>query len=125
MLLASFAASKTAGRPLGTELKLNRFGAAVGVLAAGALVLSACGNDDNVTGGGATTGQASAKVDCGGKKTLKASGSTAQANAMTRFVNVFEQACPGQTLNYTANGSGAGISEFNGNQTDFGGSDVP
>lgn len=106
-------------------MKLNRFGAAVGVLAAGALVLSACGNDDNVTGGGATTGQASAKVDCGGKKTLKASGSTAQANAMTRFVNVFEQACPGQTLNYTANGSGAGISEFNGNQTDFGGSDVP
>lgn len=106
-------------------MKLNRFGAAVGVLAAGALVLSACGNDDNVTGGGATTGQASAKVDCGGKKTLKASGSTAQANAMTRFVNVFEQACPGQTLNYTANGSGAGISEFNGNRTDFGGSDVP
>ncbi len=35
-----------------------------------------------------------------GKKTLKASGSTAQANAMTRFVNVFEQACSGQTLNH-------------------------
>jgi phosphate transport system substrate-binding protein len=44
---------------------------------------------------------------------------------MTRFVNAFEQACPGQTLNYTANGSGAGISEFTGNQTDFGGSDSP
>ena len=42
---------------------------------------------------------------------------------MTRFVNAFEQACPGQTLNYTPNGSGAGISEFTGNQTDFGGSD--
>ncbi len=42
-------------------------------------------------------------------------GSTAQANAMTRFVNVFEQACPGQNpLNYTAICSGAGISEFNG-----------
>jgi len=64
-------------------------------------------------------------VSCGGKKTLKASGSTAQANAMTRFVNAFEHACPGQTLNYTANGSGAGISEFTGNQTDFGGSDSP
>ena len=62
-------------------------------------------------------------MSCGGKKTLKASGSTAQANAMTRFVNAFEQACSGQTLNYTANGSGAGISEFTGNQTDFGGSD--
>ncbi len=44
---------------------------------------------------------------------------------MTRFVKAFEQACPGQTLNYTANGSGAGIREFNGNQTDFGGSDSP
>ena len=43
---------------------------------------------------------------------------------MTRFVNAFEQACPGQTLNYTANGSGAGVNEFIGNQTDFGGSDV-
>jgi phosphate transport system substrate-binding protein len=62
-------------------------------------------------------------VSCGGKQTLKASGSTAQANAMARFVKAFEQACPGQTLDYTANGSGAGISEFTGNQTDFGGSD--
>ena len=44
---------------------------------------------------------------------------------MTRFVKAFEQACQGQTLNYTANGSGAGISEFTGNQTDFGGSDSP
>ena len=43
---------------------------------------------------------------------------------MARFVNAFEQACSGQTLNYTANGSGAGINEFTGNQTDFGGSDV-
>jgi len=67
----------------------------------------------------------SGKVNCGGKKTLKASGSTSQANAMTRFVNAFARACPGQTLNYTANGSGAGISEFIGNQTDFGGSDSP
>jgi phosphate transport system substrate-binding protein len=64
-------------------------------------------------------------VSCGGKKTLKASGSTAQANAMARFVKAFEQACQGQTLNYTANGSGAGIGEFTGNQTDFGGSDSP
>ena len=44
---------------------------------------------------------------------------------MARFVNAFEQACSGQTMNYTANGSGAGINEFLGKQTDFGGSDVP
>ncbi|MBV8787978.1 MAG: phosphate ABC transporter substrate-binding protein PstS [Mycobacterium sp.] len=108
-------------------MKLNRFGAALTVLTAGSLVLSGCGSDNNnATGGGSkTSGSSSGSVNCGGKKTLKASGSTAQANAMTRFVNAFEQACPGQTLNYTANGSGAGISEFTGNQTDFGGSDSP
>jgi phosphate transport system substrate-binding protein len=114
----------------GTDLKLNGFGAALGILATGALVLSACGNNTNTTNNttvqGAPPGSSSAaKVSCGGKKTLKASGSTAQANAMARFVNAFEQACSGQTLNYTANGSGAGINEFVGNQTDFGGSDVP
>ncbi|OMC50313.1 phosphate ABC transporter substrate-binding protein PstS [Mycobacterium sp. IS-1264] len=106
-------------------MKPNRFGAILSVLTAGALVLSACGSDNNATGGSATSATSSASVACGGKKTLKASGSTAQANAMTRFVNAFEQTCPGQTLNYTANGSGAGISEFTGNQTDFGGSDSP
>jgi phosphate transport system substrate-binding protein len=110
-------------------LKVNRFGAALGVsvVAAGALVLSACGSENNANQGQQqpTSGTSSAKVSCGGSKTLKASGSTAQANAMARFVNAFEQACPGQTLNYTANGSGAGITEFLGKQTDFGGSDVP
>ncbi|OMC45324.1 phosphate ABC transporter substrate-binding protein PstS [Mycobacterium sp. IS-2888] len=106
-------------------MKPNRFGAALSILTAGALMLSACGSDNNATGGSATSATSSASVACGGKKTLKASGSTAQANAMTRFVNAFEQTCPGQTLNYTANGSGAGISEFTGNQTDFGGSDSP
>jgi phosphate transport system substrate-binding protein len=44
---------------------------------------------------------------------------------MTRFVKAFEQACPGQSVNCTPNGSGAGISEFAGSQTDFGGSDSP
>ncbi len=105
-------------------MRVNRFGAAVGVLATGALLLSACGNNNTSSEGSATSGAASSNVHCGGKQTLKASGSTAQANAMARFVNAFEQACSGQTLNYTANGSGAGINEFIGNQTDFGGSDV-
>jgi phosphate transport system substrate-binding protein len=44
---------------------------------------------------------------------------------MSRFVKAFEQACPGQSVNYTPNGSGAGISEFIGGQTDFAGSDSP
>ncbi|MBV9514460.1 MAG: phosphate ABC transporter substrate-binding protein PstS [Mycobacteriaceae bacterium] len=110
-------------------MKLNRPGAAMSLLAVGALVLSGCGSNNNSNtaspGSSPTSGAPASQVNCGGKKTLKSSGSTAQANAMTRFVNAFEQACSGQTLNYTANGSGAGISEFTGNQTDFGGSDSP
>jgi phosphate transport system substrate-binding protein len=111
----------------GIELKLNRFSAALVVPVIGALTLSGCGSDKNASAPSSSSGASStsANVSCGGKQTLKASGSTAQANAMTRFVKAFEQACSGQTLNYTPNGSGAGISEFNGNQTDFGGSDSP
>jgi phosphate transport system substrate-binding protein len=115
-------------------LKLNRFSAALGVLVIGAMMLSGCGSDKNASApsssagapaGNPTAGNATGNVSCGGKQTLKASGSTAQANAMTRFIKAFEQACSGQTLNYTPNGSGAGIREFNGNQTDFAGSDSP
>jgi phosphate transport system substrate-binding protein len=106
-------------------LKHNRLSALPCVLATIALVLSGCGSDKKASAPSASTGAPPANVSCGGKKTLKASGSTAQANAMTRFVIAFDLACSGQTLNYTANGSGAGISEFTGNQTDFGGSDSP
>jgi phosphate transport system substrate-binding protein len=110
-------------------LRLKRFGAVLSVLAIGALVLSGCGSDKNTGAGGGTSGGPSSagggNVSCGGKQTLKASGSSAQANAMTLFTKAFEQACSGQSLNYTPNGSGAGIKEFTGNQTDFGGSDVP
>jgi phosphate transport system substrate-binding protein len=109
-------------------LEYKRFSALPYVLAVVALVLSGCGSDNKAgapSTPGAQSGTPPANVSCGGKKTVKASGSTAQANAMTRFVKAFEQACSGQQLDYTANGSGAGINEFTGNQTDFGGSDSP
>lgn len=94
-------------------MNLNRFGASLAVLASVVALVSACAKEND------------SSVACGGSARLRASGSTAQANAMARFVKVFEQACPGQSLNYTANGSGAGISEFLDNQTDFGASDAP
>jgi phosphate transport system substrate-binding protein len=103
-------------------LKIKRFGAALSILTAGAVILSACDGNNNATGG---SGNLPGKVACGGQPTLKASGSTAQENAMTRFVKAFEATCPGQSVNYTPNGSGAGISEFIGGQTDFAGSDSP
>ncbi len=101
-------------------MKHKRFTAAISSLAVAAVALSACSNAH------ATLAYAvGAKVDCGGKQTLIASGSTAQSNAVTKFVDAYHKACPGQTLNYTANGSGAGISEFLSGKTDFGGSDIP
>lgn len=102
------------------NVKHNRSAAAVSLLAAGAIVLSACSNSRATL-----PYTAGAKVDCGGKQALAASGSTAQANAMTRFIDAYSKACSGQTLNYTANGSGAGISDFLVGKTDFGGSDTP
>lgn len=102
-------------------VNLKRSSALLGVLAAaGALTLSACGSDNNATGG-------AAKIDvaCGGKTSLKASGSSAQKNAMDRFVAAYQANCSGAKLDYTASGSGAGVNEFIGNQTDFAGSDSP
>ncbi len=106
-------------------MNINRFGAVLGVLVTAAVALSACGNDNAVSGEKATTSAAPVKVACGGKAKFKASGSTAQANAMTRFLKAYERACPGHTVNYTPNGSGAGIDEFTGNRTDLAGSDSP
>ncbi|MFI9410426.1 phosphate ABC transporter substrate-binding protein PstS [Nocardia gamkensis] len=104
-------------------MNLKRSSALVGVLAVGAMTLAACGSDDNT----ATDSGNVAKVDvaCGGKEALKASGSSAQKNAMERFIAAYEKNCDGSTLNYTSSGSGAGVSEFLGGQTDFGGSDSP
>jgi phosphate transport system substrate-binding protein len=100
-------------------VKRNRSARAAAVLAA-AMVVSAC--SDASASLPYTTG---AKVDCGGKQNLAASGSTAQANAMTRFIDAYGKACSGQTLKYTANGSGNGISDFLAGRTDFAGSDTP
>ncbi len=96
----------------------------VTVSATAVAALTACGSDNN-TGTSAGGGEAAGTVACSGKKSLKASGATAQANAMTRFVTAYEAACPGFTLNYTSSGSGAGVSEFVGGQTDMGGTDSP
>ncbi|KKC04923.1 phosphate ABC transporter substrate-binding protein PstS [Mycobacterium nebraskense] len=102
-------------------MKRNPPAAAISLLAAAAVAVSACSTDPHPT----LAYAAGAKVDCGGKPALTASGSTAQANAMTKFVAAYGKVCAGQTLNYTANGSGAGISDFLSGKTDFGGSDTP
>jgi phosphate transport system substrate-binding protein len=64
-------------------------------------------------------------VQCGGKKQLKASGATAQENAIEQFVYAYVHACPGYTMDYNANGSGAGVTDFLSNVTDLAGSGDP
>lgn len=101
-------------------MKHNRWHARASLLAAGALLISACS-----TTGPVQPYAKDVKVACAGKQDLTASGSTAQANAMTHFIKTYQGACPGRTVNYTSNGSGAGVKEFLGGKTDFGGSDSP
>lgn len=91
-------------------MKFARSGAAVSLLAAGTLVLTACGGGTNSSSSGA--GGTSGSVHCGGKKELHSSGSTAQENAMEQFVYAYVRSCPGYTLDYNANGSGAGVTQF-------------
>ena len=99
--------------------------AALGFVAVCVVLLSACGTDDNSAVTGALGRGSTADVQCGGTSTLKASGSTAQSNAMKRFVSTYQTVCDGKSLDYNGNGSGAGITEFTGKQTDFAGSDSP
>jgi phosphate transport system substrate-binding protein len=101
-------------------VKFNRSGAALSLLTAGTLALAGCGGNASTSGS-----SASSKVDCGGKKELFASGATAQENAIEQFASAYAHACPGHTIDYEANGSGAGITDFVNSQTDFAGSGNP
>lgn len=103
-------------------MKLERSSALLGVLAVGAMTLAACGSDDNSS---ATDINSNPEIECGGKDDLTASGSSAQANAMTRFISAHQTNCTDSKVDYTSSGSGAGVKEFLGGQTDFGGSDSP
>jgi phosphate transport system substrate-binding protein len=111
-------------------VKLNRAGIAAGVLLA-VTALAACsssggkggsGGGSNSAGTSASGGGSSAKPTCS-TGTLNAEGSTAQANAMTAWINTYTKACSGAKINYNPTGSGAGVSQFNAGQVNFAGSD--
>ncbi|NSC22513.1 phosphate ABC transporter substrate-binding protein PstS [Streptomyces albus subsp. chlorinus] len=98
--------------------------AAVGALVvSGALVLSACGSDDNSGGSGGETSKAASNIKCDGEGKLLASGSSAQKNAMDVWTQTYQSACGNTQLNYKPTGSGAGIQEFLQGKTAFAGSD--
>jgi phosphate transport system substrate-binding protein len=107
------------------------------VAVTGALVLTACGSDDNndsssspsnsaSSSSSASTGSGSnaSGISCE-KGQLLASGSSAQQNAIEAWVKNYQQACSGATINYKASSSGEGIVDFNQGTDAFAGSDSP
>ncbi|SDC90083.1 phosphate ABC transporter substrate-binding protein PstS [Actinokineospora iranica] len=106
---------------------IKRPASVLGIIAAGALALSACGSDANTPAGGSSSGAAaptnSAPVECGGKKALVAEGSSAQKGAIEAFTAAYGVKCPDYQLSYTPSGSGAGVKQFTAGIVDIGGSD--
>ncbi len=98
--------------------------AALGLVAAGTLVLSACGTNSNPTGGSGGGSPSVGTVACA-SGTLTASGSTAQQNAMAQWVKNYLGRCPGANVNYAGGGSGQGVQQFQQGTVDFAGSDFP
>ncbi|MFZ3498660.1 phosphate ABC transporter substrate-binding protein PstS [Streptomyces sp. 5.8] len=105
-------------------LRASALGALV---VSGALVLTACGSDDNTKNDAGASGKPSAAVGdikCDGAKgKLLASGSSAQKNAIDLWVKNYMAACPGVEVNYKSSSSGEGIVAFNQGTVGFAGSD--
>ncbi|HTY72479.1 MAG TPA: phosphate ABC transporter substrate-binding protein PstS [Actinomycetes bacterium] len=93
------------------------------VALASVLALAACGSNSN--GGSSSGSSAGASGATCAKGTLNASGSTAQANAMSQWIKDYQTQCSGATINYNPVGSGQGITDFTNGQTSFAGSDSP
>ncbi|MCO5298700.1 MAG: phosphate ABC transporter substrate-binding protein PstS [Candidatus Nanopelagicales bacterium] len=100
-------------------MKLARSSKFAVLAATGALALVGCASGDS----GSTEAAGSiGGADCA-TGTIKASGSSAQKNAMTEWINAYQTACEGATIEYSPSGSSAGRSDFINNQVAFSGSD--
>lgn len=110
-------------------MSVSRISALGAIALSGALALSACAsaNEPNTPAGGgssagAMSGGAAAPADCG-TGAVKASGSTAQQNAIEQAIAAYTAKCSGAQVTYNGVGSGQGITDFIGKQTNFAGSD--
>lgn len=105
-------------------MTITRYGRLAAIALAGTLALAACGSDNSSGSGSGSSsaGSSGGSIACT-TGSIKASGSSAQKNAMTTWINTYQQACSGSTINYSPSGSGAGVQDFQNNQTSFAGSD--
>jgi phosphate transport system substrate-binding protein len=90
----------------------------VACLLASALSLAACGSDNGAAGGGA-----GANDPACASGTLSTGGSTAQKPAMTAWIQGYQTKCGDVAVNYDAQGSGFGVTQFTQGQFPVGGSD--
>lgn len=106
------------------RLRASALGALV---VSGALVLTACGSDDNTKAADGTakaSAPAAGDIKCDDAKgKLLASGSSAQKNAVDLWVKAYMASCSGVEVNYKSSSSGEGIVAFNQGTVGFAGSD--
>ena len=98
-------------------MKLPVAARAVGVTAAVALAVAACGSDNNA----ATNTSANGSCASG---SVTGQGSTFQQNIEKQWISDFGTKCSGAQITYTGTGSGAGIQQFGSGTIDYAGSDV-
>jgi phosphate transport system substrate-binding protein len=110
-------------------VKITRLGVAAAALAA-ITALAACSSSKSgpststgASADGTTTSPVAGNAATCSSGTLTSEGSTAQANAMTKWINDYQAACSGAKINYSPTGSGQGVSNFNAGLDDFAGSD--
>ena len=111
-------------------MKVTRVGVIAGLVAS-VIALAACSSSksSNTTsstppaaGGSSSSSSSAAAPTCASGK-LNAQGSTAQTNAINKWIQDYQKACSGATITYNPTGSGAGVTGFTTNQNDFVGSD--
>jgi phosphate transport system substrate-binding protein len=87
------------------------------------MLLAACDTDVSPAIDTSSSDPAAARIECASQGQLPGSGSTAQQNAMTYWIEQYQRACTGVQIKYNPLGSGAGVAQFLRGATSFGGSD--
>jgi phosphate ABC transporter phosphate-binding protein len=106
-----------------TSFRARTGAAGVAAGTAGVLLLAACGTDSNVPDApGAATAAAG---NCPSGKNLNGAGASSIKLAVADWTAAYQQQCPDIGVNYDAQGSGNGRTQFIQKQVPFAGSDVP
>jgi phosphate transport system substrate-binding protein len=98
------------------DILVKRSTALAGLVAVGALSLTACGSDNN------SSTDSAAKIACASGD-IKGAGSTFQKNIVSEWIKDYTDACKDAKVDYQGIGSGAGIKQFGEGTIDFAGSD--